>query len=81
MSIPFTYEEAFAHYAPIMRERWARSTAAERAYASAEIRDVLKLHDERIAYVAKLYAELDAIRDASMADLRGGVKRAHGKSA
>lgn len=66
---PRTYEEAYAFYAPMMRRRWARSTKAARAAAIADINAVLKLH-ERGPYVGKLYAELDAVRDAEHASRR-----------
>ena len=67
------YGEAFAKYAPIMRARWSKSTAAARHYAKADINAALFAQsgiDGNDAYIAKLYAELDAIRDAEMAARR-----------
>ena len=62
-----TYEDAFAHYAPMYRAHWSRSRKEARDYAARDILATLKLHDERTPYVGKLYAELDAIRDAELA--------------
>jgi hypothetical protein len=62
-----SYEDAFAYYAPIYRHYWRLSRKEARDYARADILATLKLHDERTPYVGKLYAELDAIRDADRA--------------
>jgi len=62
-----TYEEAFAHYAPMYRAHWSRSRKADREAAVRDILATLKLHVQRSPYAAKLYAELDAIRDAELA--------------
>lgn len=58
-----SYEAAYAFYAPIMRRRWRHSNSAKRHYAAADILDTMRLHSWG-PYMGKLYAELDAIRDA-----------------
>jgi len=51
----------------MMRVRWTGKCAASMSAAKADILATLELHDGASAYVGKLYAELDAIRDAEMA--------------
>jgi len=62
-----SYEEAFAHFAPIFRDMWKTRSVAACAAAKRDIVETLPLHQERNAYVGKLYAELDAIRDREAA--------------
>jgi hypothetical protein len=71
------YCAAYAKWSPLMRDRWAgRKDPQSFAYAKAEIAVLLQLHDVG-AYVGKLYAELDAIRDREHAlSKRRPAKRA-----
>lgn len=65
------YGPAYAHWAPIMRERWVTpGYLPHRAAAKRDILETLALHPDLSAYSAKLWAELDAIRDAELADRR-----------
>ncbi len=61
-----SYEEAYAYYAPLYRKHWAISRHEARLAVIRDINETLKLH-ERSPYVGKLYAELDAVRDAEAA--------------
>jgi hypothetical protein len=72
------YNEAFAKYAPIMRARWIGKPAASLAYAKSDILAALHAQsgiDGNDAYVGKLYAELDAVRDAEHAAARAAARR------
>lgn len=61
------YCESYAHWAPLMRARWNKeSSEAAMKYVADDIMATLALH-ERGPYVGKLYAELDALRDAALA--------------
>jgi hypothetical protein len=69
------YAESFAEWAPQMRQRWIGVTDVVRLFhAKADVLATLKLHDEPSAYTGKLYAELDAIRDAELAIRRAVMK-------
>jgi hypothetical protein len=63
-----TYEEAYAHYAPIFQRQWATAnvTQATCIRARDDIQQTLALHKACNPYTGKLYAELDAIRDRLM---------------
>lgn len=63
-----TYESAYAHFAPIFRARWNGQPESKLIFAQADVLETLKLHPERSAYAGKLYAELDAIREATRDD-------------
>ena len=57
-----TYEDAYAHYAPLFRSTYRMKSRAACESAIEDINETLRLHD-RNAYTGKLYAELDAARD------------------
>jgi hypothetical protein len=66
------YNEAYATFAPIMRARWtSKSAQASMDASKSDILETMKLHPIASAYVGKLYAELDAIRDAELAQRKG----------
>lgn len=69
----YSYEAAFAYYAPLFRSQWKTLSPEACAASKADILETLALHRERSPYVGKLYAELDAIRDREMA--LGKIKR------
>ena len=68
------YGAEYARQYPIMRDKWRGRTLAECFAAKVDIFDTLTLHnlEGAPAYVAKLYAELDAIRDYELATKRAG---------
>jgi hypothetical protein len=69
------YQHAYAKHAPLMRDRWKGCRDITKlAAAKADILETLKLHPADCSYAGKLYAELDAIRDAWMAPIVRGDK-------
>jgi hypothetical protein len=64
------YRAAYAQHAPVMRARWNGCTnAAKLDYAKQDIYASMKVTESE-SYMGRLYAELDAIRDAEHAMTR-----------
>ena len=61
------YQVAYAQYAEFMRAKWRGRPARECNYARGDIARTMPHHPIDGAYMGKLYAELDAIRDRMMA--------------
>lgn len=69
------YGHAYAYWAPLYRARWTlgsrRDNSASIAFAKRDVQETLSIwsgpEDRSSAYVGKLYAELDAIRDLESA--------------
>jgi len=75
----FSYNASYTQHLPIMQARWKGCILPSvLAHAKADILSVIPLHRPDSAYVGKLMAELDAIRDAEMA-LRAPLKRKRSK--
>lgn len=62
------YCQAFAAQAPLMRARYATASVAQCFYAKQDVLATIALEAGQFdpAYIAKLYAELDAIRDREL---------------
>lgn len=73
-----TYCESYALQAPIMRLRHKKATLAQIAYATADVLATIELHPGMdTAYCGKLWAELDALRDARAALLKKAASYTH----
>jgi len=62
----------------IAANKFKHYTLTECCHAIADINDTLVLHDRDMGhpYVAKLYAELDAVRDRQMELVKKGLAKA-----
>jgi len=77
------YRSEYAKQAPLMRAKWRDASPSAAAWAHADVLETIQIaesdyRDPRqpgaysAAYVAKLYAELDALRDRRAAIAKAG---------
>lgn len=64
------YGSAYVEHAPRYREIWCERTIQQCHFALIDLHDTLRNWPHQTAYTAKLWAEVDAIRDRQMA-IRG----------